>query len=202
MPPKIKAAVKIKAAAEKIKAAAEKIKAPVPNPDKIKAAEKIKAELPTKIKALLGIITDALEIDDATKNRMRDRVTEANSLRIMDDVIFSLIEKCGCYVALPEDYEDLNSSYDDIRTEVENLERENNDLRSIAARLKMANDALIEGQQDETLRKQNDLLIDQNKELLATLRNGQLFQRLRTFKILAEQVLKKYNVEFPEVDEK
>ena len=188
---KIKAAVKIKAAAEKIKAAAEKIKAPMPNPDKIKAAEKIKAELPPKIKAFLGTISDALGLDDTTKEKIKDRVNDSNSVRIMEDGLFLLIEKCGCYVALPEDYDELNINYDEIRTELEKLEKENSDLRSIAARLKMDYDECIARQQNETLIKQTEVLVGQNKVLLDILTKGELLVKLKTSNNIAEKLLEK-----------
>lgn len=173
MPPpqeKIKAAVKIKAAAEKIKAAVEKIKAPLPSPDKIKAAQKIKAELPRKIKAFLETMSDVLALDDATKIKINNRVDELNSVQFMRDGLFQLIENCECYVALPEDYDELIVNYQEIRDELENLERENTDLRSIAARLKMENNEFRENQSE--VHVQQNTLIQQNKELL---------QRLTTF---------------------
>ena len=189
---KIKAAVKIKAAAEKIKAAADKIKAPLPPPEKIKAAEKIKADLAIKIKAFLGTVIGS-SLDTVTLEKIKDRVNPENSKQFIDESLFPLLEKWEYYLALPEDCDELRGNYDEIRTELERLEQENTDLRSIAARLKMDNDELMAQQQNETLRKQSDVLIGQNNELIEILKNGELLDKLKTFNSRAQELLKKQN---------
>ncbi|HET6766059.1 MAG TPA: hypothetical protein VFH08_01625 [Chitinophagaceae bacterium] len=189
---KIKAAVKIKAAAEKIKAAAEKIKAPLPPPEKIKAAEKIKADLADKIKAFLGTITGNL-LDSATQEKIKNQVTPDSCKRFIDESLFPLLEKCECYLALPEDYQELNENYGEIRREMERLEGENTDLRRIAAQLKMENDKLNEQPNDELVIKQSTMLIQQNKDLLD--KNKEVLDGLKTFEKKATELLKKLNGE-------
>lgn len=137
---------KIKAAASKIKASVDKIKATLP--DKIKAdlTDKIKAAFPDKIKADLEDLINDLGSgpDDVKADKIKAAIEKIKAelddkIKAADLLIPEMFTLLISELVPDADYTEMMNCHEEIIAQGEDLEKENKNLREIAAELKLEN---------------------------------------------------------------